>query len=73
MLKSLTVSLGFLCLGNVLFAQDTIVRFKTSFGDIDVQMFRSSAPLNVEKYFSIIKIDIKKEHGYSRGGQTHVC
>jgi uncharacterized protein (TIGR03437 family) len=52
MLARLIVSLGLISL--TLVAQET-VRFKTNFGDIDVLMLRSSAPLHVDNFLGYVK------------------
>ena len=53
MLKRLIVSLGLLCA--IVSAQETIVRFKTNLGDIDVQMMPSAAPLSVTNFLGYVK------------------
>jgi len=53
MLKRLIVSLAGMCL--VAVAQDTIVRFKTNLGDIDVQMMPAAAPLSVANFLGYVR------------------
>lgn len=47
------VSVGLLCA--IVSAQDTIVRFKTNLGDIDVQMLPAAAPLSVTNFLGYAK------------------
>ncbi|MBY0505734.1 MAG: peptidylprolyl isomerase [Bryobacteraceae bacterium] len=53
MLTRLIVSLGLLCLAAP--AQDTIVRFRTNLGDIDVQMLPAAAPLSVANFLGYVR------------------